>query len=170
MLLFFRHTFPAKYFYAYTGICYESGPVISVFHFNTQEVTKILTSNTSGFKNPQDICDFILRSLDADKATDIEVFSVDQNSALTDYMVVATGKSSKQVIRIAEKLIDRLKARDHNHIHTEGLSQGDWVIVDTGEVIIHLFRPEVRSFYNIEKIWGSEPAMDVVPNNSSVTI
>lgn len=107
-----------------------------------------------------------MRSLDADKATDIEIFNVDQNSALTDYMIVATGQSSKQVVRLAEKLIDRLKARDHKNIHTEGMSRGDWVIVDAGEVIIHLFRPEVRSFYNIEKIWGSQPDIDIVSNNS----
>lgn len=69
-------------------------------------------------------------------------------------MVVASGQSSRQVIRTAEKLIERLKSRKHGVLHIEGLANGDWVIVDTGEVIVHLFRPEVRSFYNIEKIWG----------------
>ena len=83
-------------------------------------------------------------------------------------MVVATGQSSKQVVRLAEKVIERLNARDHKSIHTEGMNQGDWVIVDTGEVIIHLFRPEVRSFYNIEKIWSPYAAMDVVQGSSSL--
>lgn len=82
---------------------------------------------------------------------------------MADYMVVASGQSSKQVIRLAEKLIDRLKLRNHNSIYTEGMNQGDWVIVDTGEVILHLFRPEVREFYNLEKIWspdaGHNPAL-----------
>ena len=98
-----------------------------------------------------------MRSLDADKATDINVFSIDQQTALADYMIVATGQSSKQVIRLAEKVIERLHGHGHCSIHTEGLTNGDWVIVDAGEVIIHLFRPEVREFYNLEKIWNPSP-------------
>ena len=95
------------------------------------------------------------------------MFKIDQQAALADYMVVASGQSGKQITRMAEKLIERLKARGHDYIQTEGMSQGDWVIVDAGEIIIHLFRPEVRSFYNLEKIWSPHTSMDVIEGTSS---
>ena len=95
-------------------------------------------------------------SLDADKAENIEIYNIDQHSALADYMVVANGSSARQVVRLAEKVIDRLGVRGLKSLRVEGLSQGDWVIIDAGDVILHLFRPEVREFYNIEKIWDPE--------------
>ena len=129
------------------------------------EVTKILNTSNSGLLKPEDLRDFISHSLDADKATDIEIFNIDKNTALADYIVVATGQSSQQVIRLAEKLVERLGARGRKSIPTEGMRQGDWVIVDAGEVIVHLFRPEVRSFYNIEKIWSSHSAPEPIRND-----
>lgn len=78
-------------------------------------------------------------------------------SALADYIIVASGTSSTQIIRMAEKLKDRLNARGIKNIRMEGASQGDWVVLDMGDIVIHLFRPEVREFYNIEKMWSMPP-------------
>jgi ribosome-associated protein len=69
-------------------------------------------------------------------------------------MVIATGTSSRHVSAMAEKLRERLEARGVEQIKIEGLNQSDWVVLDAGDVIVHLFRPEVRSFYNIERMWG----------------
>lgn len=95
----------------------------------------------------------IVESLDMDKAQDIETIAMSDDLALADYMVIASGTSTRQVMALASKLKDRLSARGCSGIRVEGAAQGDWIIVDAGDVIVHLFRPEVRSFYNLEKIW-----------------
>ena len=73
---------------------------------------------------------------------------------MADYMVVASGTSSRQVQALAEHLMARLKSRGLRGIAPEGLKQGDWVLIDAGDVIVHIFRPEVRTFYGLEKMWG----------------
>lgn len=85
-------------------------------------------------------------------------------TALADYIIVASGTSSRQVIRMAEKLAERVHARGQSGIRTEGMAQGDWVIVDAGDIIVHIFRPEVREFYNIEKMWSVPHAGENVKN------
>ncbi len=75
-------------------------------------------------------------------------------STIADNMVVATGTSSRQVAALAERLLQRLKGLGFVGLKPEGLRQGDWVLIDSGDVIVHLFRPEIRSFYSIEKMWG----------------
>lgn len=97
--------------------------------------------------------DLIVSSLDADKGVDIQVIDLDGHSALADYIVVASGTSSRHIVSMAEKLSERLTARGTKGIRTEGMAQANWVVVDTGDIIVHLFRPEVREFYNIEKMW-----------------
>lgn len=74
---------------------------------------------------------------------------------MADYMIIASGRSSRQVKATAEKLRDRLLAAGIRGVRTEGLTQGDWAVIDAGDVIVHIFRPEVRTFYNIEKMWRS---------------
>lgn len=74
-------------------------------------------------------------------------------SAMADYMVIATGRSSRQVASIAEKLVERLKEQTGRGARIEGKDTGDWVLIDTDDVIIHVFRPEVREFYQLEKMW-----------------
>lgn len=106
--------------------------------------------------------DLVVQSLDDDKALDIEVINlVDQSglseSALADYIIVASGTSTTQTTRMAEKLKDRLTVRGYKNIRIEGASQGDWVVLDIGDIVVHLFRPEVREFYNIEKMWSIPP-------------
>lgn len=75
-------------------------------------------------------------------------------SALADYIIVASGTSSTQIKSMANKLKDRLNVRGIKDIRIEGASQGDWVVLDMGDIVVHLFRPEVRDFYNIEKMWN----------------
>jgi ribosome-associated protein len=95
----------------------------------------------------------ILASLEDDKAEDIVSIPLAGKSEMADHMVVATGRSSRQVGAIAEKLAERLK---HDHalvVRMEGKDLGDWVLIDAGDVIVHVFRPEVRDFYQLEKMW-----------------
>lgn len=96
--------------------------------------------------------------MDADKALDIITVELDDHAALADYMIIASGTSSRHVQALASKLKGRLEARGVKGIQIEGLSQCDWVAIDAGDIIIHLFRPEVRDFYNLEKMWCPYPA------------
>lgn len=113
--------------------------------------------------------DLIVQSLDSDKALDIEVIDLSGQSALADFIVVASGTSTRQVVSMAEKLEERLHVRGHAGIRTEGKAQGNWVVVDAGDIIIHIFRPEVREFYNIEKMW-SVPAVGDAKNGGFKTV
>ena len=95
----------------------------------------------------------ILKSLDDDKGEDIVQIDLRGRSEMGDYMVIASGRSTRQVTAMAEKLADRLK-QDYGIISKiEGKDTGDWVLIDTGDVIVHIFRPEVREFYQLEKMW-----------------
>ncbi len=97
----------------------------------------------------------ILKSLDDDKAEDVVQVDLRGKSEMGDYMVIASGRSSRQVSSMAEKLTDRLKQAYGILSKVEGKDTGDWVLIDTGDVIVHLFRPEVREFYQLEKMWLS---------------
>lgn len=101
--------------------------------------------------------DLILASLDDDKAEDIVPISLKGRSTMADYMVVCSGRSSRQVAAIAEKLIGRLKAGAGVVARVEGREVGDWVLIDAGDVVVHVFRPEVRAFYQLEKMWLAAP-------------
>jgi ribosome-associated protein len=96
----------------------------------------------------------VLAQLEDAKATDIVAISLDGKSAIADDMVVATGRSNRHVGAIADQLVEKLKAQGQRNIRVEGMASCDWVLVDTGDIIVHLFRPEVRSFYNLEKLWS----------------
>lgn len=98
----------------------------------------------------------ILTSLEDSKAEEIISIDIRGKSALADFMVIASGRSPRHVAAIAEHLLRQLKAVCSDPVRVEGLSGADWVLIDAGDVIIHLFRPEVRLFYNLEKMW-SEP-------------
>ena len=95
----------------------------------------------------------ILATLDDMKAEEVVQIDLRGKSAIGDYMIVCTGRSSRQVVSIADKVTEELKARYGILSKTEGKEGGDWVLIDTGDVIVHLFRPEVREFYQIEKMW-----------------
>lgn len=104
----------------------------------------------------------ILASLDEDKAEEVVQIDLRGKTAIADFMVVASGRSSRQVTGISEKLSDRLKHEYGIISKIEGRDTGDWVLIDTGDVIVHIFRPEVREFYQLEKMWqpGMSPAQD----------
>ncbi len=102
----------------------------------------------------------IEQSLDADKAQDIETIDLRGQTAIADFMIVATGTSTRQVGALAEKLEQRLKSSGISDIRTEGKDLCNWVIVDAGDVIVHIFRSEVREYYNIEKMWRAPQLVD----------
>ena len=94
-----------------------------------------------------------MKSLDDDQAQDIVSIPLDGKSNIADHMVIAEGRSTRQVASIAQKLAERIKQAGGS-ARIEGLANADWVLIDAGDVIIHLFRPEVRSFYNLERMWA----------------
>ncbi|WP_446720136.1 ribosome silencing factor [Loktanella sp. S4079] len=95
----------------------------------------------------------VLQSLDDDKGEDIVQINLRGKSEMGDYMVIASGRSSRQVTAMAEKLAERVKQEFGTFSKIEGKESGDWVLIDTGDVIVHIFRPEVREFYQLEKMW-----------------
>jgi ribosome silencing factor RsfS/YbeB/iojap/nicotinate (nicotinamide) nucleotide adenylyltransferase len=105
----------------------------------------------------------VRRSLDDDKAEDVVVIDLKGKSSFADYMVIATGRSNRQVVAIADHLADRLKQAGHGPIPVEGKQGGDWVLVDGGDVVVHVFRPEPRAFYGLEKMWALENEVAAKP-------
>jgi ribosome-associated protein len=103
----------------------------------------------------------VLDSLDEDQALDVVSIPLEGKSSIADFMIIASGRSTRQVAAIATKLAERLKAAGHGTPRIEGLPAADWVLIDAGDVVVHLFRPEVRTFYNLERMWGfgDEPAV-----------
>ncbi len=113
----------------------------------------IATDETAG-PGAGPLIDIVIACLQDMKAIDIVNIDLRGKSAIADNMVIATGASTRQVTALAERLLQRLKAAGLVGLKPEGLRQGDWVLLDAGDVIVHLFRPEIRAFYNIEKMWG----------------
>lgn len=96
----------------------------------------------------------ILRLLDDDQALEIVSIPLKGKTSIADYMVIASGRSTRQVASMAQKIAERMKAELKRSPRIEGLPTADWVLIDAQDVIVHLFRPEVRSFYNLEKMWA----------------
>ncbi|SHI97565.1 ribosome-associated protein [Wenxinia saemankumensis] len=101
-----------------------------------------------------ELLEAILASLDDDKAEDVTRIDLRGRSDMADWMVVASGRSTRQVAAIAEKLADRLKQGFGLNVKMEGKESADWVLIDASDVVVHVFRPEVREFYQIEKMWA----------------
>ncbi|HVV34322.1 MAG TPA: ribosome silencing factor [Vitreimonas sp.] len=95
----------------------------------------------------------VLASLEDDKAEDILAIDIRGKSSFADMLVIASGRSARHVGALADHVLRKLKDAGVKDVRVEGLPQADWVLVDAGDVVVHLFRPEVRAFYNIEKIW-----------------
>ena len=96
----------------------------------------------------------VLKSLDDDQALEIVSIPVEGKSNIADHMVIASGRSTRQVAAMATKLAERIKQEFGKSVRLEGLPAADWVLIDADDVIVHLFRPEVRSFYNLERMWA----------------
>jgi len=99
------------------------------------------------------ICD----SLDQDKAQEVVTIDLAGKTSLADSMIIASGRSHRHVSAITDHILRELKDKGYGKCRVEGMPNCDWVLIDTGDVIVHVFRPEVRSFYNLEKMWGVEP-------------
>ena len=106
--------------------------------------------------NEADVLALILNSLEDSKAEDIVSLDLTGKSALADHMVVASGRSHRHVGAVADQLLRTLKDAGYGNARVEGMPHCDWVLVDIGDAIIHIFRPEVRTFYNIEKMWSAD--------------
>ncbi len=102
---------------------------------------------------PEQVLAAVLASLDDDKAEEVVQIDLRGRSDVADYMVICSGRSSRQVASISEKLADRLKQEFRISARMEGRETGDWVLIDASDVIVHVFRPEVRDFYQLEKMW-----------------
>jgi ribosome-associated protein len=100
--------------------------------------------------------DLVLRSLDDDQAVEVVSIPLQGKSSIADHMVIASGRSTRQVASMAQKLTERIKQELGRTVRIEGLPIADWVLIDADDVIVHLFRPEVRSFYNLERMWAFE--------------
>src|SRR6478672_13860615 len=96
----------------------------------------------------------VLSSLDDDQAQEIVSIPLEGKSSIADHMVIASGRSTRQVAAMAQKLAERIKQAGMGPVRLEGLPAADWVLIDAGDVVVHLFRPEVRSFYNLERMWA----------------
>ena len=96
----------------------------------------------------------VLKSLDDDQAVDVMTIPLAGKSEIADHMVIASGRSTRQVASMAAKIAERIKAETGRGPRIEGLPTADWVLIDAGDVIVHLFRPEVRSYYNLERMWA----------------
>lgn len=105
-------------------------------------------------KAAPDLFPLILHSLDEDKAQDVVSIDLAGKTAIADHMVIASGRSQRHVGALADHLQRRLREAGHGKCRIEGMASCDWVLIDAGDVIVHIFRPEVRDFYRLEKIWG----------------
>ena len=108
--------------------------------------------------------DLVLARLDEDKAQDVVFIDLKGKSPVADGLIVASGRSQRHVGAMADHLLRTLKEAGYGKCRVEGMPHADWVLIDAGDVIVHLFRPEVRTFYNIEKIWSVEPPARSVAN------
>ena len=103
---------------------------------------------------PGSLHELVLKSLDDDQAQELVSIPLEGKSSIADHMVIASGRSTRQVAAMAQKLAERIKQGGFGHARIEGLPAADWVLIDAGDVVVHLFRPEVRSFYNLERMWA----------------
>ena len=132
------------------AFCLED-KVLSLTSNPKRSVRKLAKSQSSATSDV--ILAAVLKSLDDDKAEDVVQIDLRGKSEIGDHMVICTGRSTRQVASISEKLKDRLKTELGIFPKLEGKGTGDWVLVDTGDVIVHVFRPEVREFYQLDEMW-----------------
>ena len=108
----------------------------------------------------------VLAQLDDDQAQDVVTIPLSGKSSMADYMVIASGRSTRQVASMAQKLAEKVKQDGFGPSKIEGLPAADWVLIDAGDVVVHLFRPEVRSFYNLERMWAFGDAPPVATGSA----
>jgi ribosome-associated protein len=101
----------------------------------------------------------ISEALEDAKGQDIRVLDVRRITDFTDYMIIVTGTSNRHVVSMADRVRDRLRAHGQRPLGIEGEDLGDWVLIDVGDVVVHIMRPQTRDFYNLEKLWGDSRAV-----------
>ncbi len=106
----------------------------------------------------RNVAETLAKALEDDKAEDVLFIDLEGKSSLADFMIIASGRSGRHVAALADHLAQDIKKLTGRPASIEGMPNADWVLIDTGDVIVHLFRPEVREFYNLEKIWASDNA------------
>jgi len=109
---------------------------------------------SKGTTAPADLISIITSCLDDNKAEEINIINLKGKSGIADYLVIANGRSSRQVAALTDYVMEALKDKGVKNLTVEGLNQADWVLIDAGDIIIHIFRPEVRLFYNLDKMWS----------------
>ncbi len=117
---------------------------------------------TMPIKTDHELHDLVMNQLDDDQAQEIVSIPLEGKTSVADFMVIASGRSTRQVASMAQKLAVKVKQAGYGPARIEGLPAADWVLIDAGDVVVHLFRPEVRTFYNLERMWsfeGGEPHM-----------
>ena len=114
-----------------------------------------MARNSSSSDSPADrLHALVLAQLDDDQAQDLVTIPLAGKSSIADHMIIASGRATRQVAAMAQKLGEKIKQGGFGNARIEGLPAADWVLIDAGDVVVHLFRPEVRSFYNLERMWG----------------
>ena len=127
-----------------------------------QNTRRQTTSDALAGLTPEQVKDLVRQSLDDDKGMDIVTIPLAGKSTIADYMIIATGASSRQVASMADHIEFKLKKAGIAIMGKEGMQQADWVLLDTAEVIVHIFRPEVRDFYALERMWTQPSSTDEV--------
>jgi ribosome-associated protein len=115
----------------------------------------------AGARASEPLLQRILSWLDDAKAEDIVTIDLKGKSSIGDFMIIATGRSDRHVGAIGDQVQRKLKDEGLGRVRVEGMPQCDWVLIDTGDIIVHVFRPEVREFYNLEKMWSADRTQDV---------
>ncbi|MBP1885699.1 ribosome silencing factor [Sinorhizobium mexicanum] len=136
------------------------GKTLTTVHAKGYAATAYPRSTESSDEAAVRALNLVLESLEDSKAENIVTINIAGKSALGDFMVVVSGRSNRHVMAIADHLITDLKDEGFGNSRVEGLEGGDWVLIDTGDVIVHIFRPEIREFYNIEKMWAAPEIED----------
>ena len=108
------------------------------------------------YKVHKNIAETIHKVLSDNKAKDITKINLEKKSSIADFMIICSGTSNRHVISLSNYLVEALKKENLNTLNVEGIRNGDWVLVDAGDIIIHLFRSEVREYYGLEKMWAGE--------------
>lgn len=141
-----------------------------------QAPTPVAASNAAGMTGnadtqtvvaePGTLLALVLDQLEDDQAQEVVTIPLEGKSSIADHMIIASGRSTRQVASIAQKLAEKVKHAGFGPVRLEGLPAADWVLIDAGDVVIHLFRPEVRSFYNLERMWSFGDAPAVAAGNA----